>query len=219
MTEFRYSCPHCSGNNVIQAGNVGHIVRCVHCRGRVAWEGETPVRGPDEPERDPGRNWRLVRSGILPLIVGVPPLLLGCWNIVEAYRSRSWPSVQGVILSSKAQSSPDNQTPSHGTGIHISDTARAEIRYRYEVDGTSYENDCVRFGQVYSSSRLFGRAKATASRHPPGPGTIYYDQKSPDRSVLEPGFSFDVFLMPGVSLIFTGLGVALVFRGLRPLPT
>ena len=195
---------------------MGHIVRCVHCKGRVAWEGETPVCGPDEPAPEPRRNWRLVRTGILPLIVGLPPLFLGCLNLLQAWQSRSWPGTPGMILSASAQASPDSSSiPQGRSGVHIDDTQAAKIRYSYEVAGTKFENDCVRFGQVYSSSRLIGTAQATVRRHPPGPGTVYFDPDRPERSVLEPGFSCDVFLMPGISAVFAGAGFYLVFKGLR----
>lgn len=198
---FRFDCPKCSRNNSIHENNVGHTVRCIHCKQRIDWEEETPVCAKeDSPPQKRKLKWKELAAGIITLCICLPILFISCWELYEAYQSRSWPSVKGIIHLSTTEVA--ESTP----GTRGGQTSKAKIHYSYEIDGKKYKNDVVRFGQVYSNSRLFGKAKKTSQRHPTGPATIYYDPTSPNHSVLEPGFSFDVFLMPGVFLIFVIIG-------------
>ena len=48
VSEFRFDCPCCTKPNVIQQSNVGHVVRCTHCKARIFWDAETPVPGPTQ---------------------------------------------------------------------------------------------------------------------------------------------------------------------------
>ena len=63
----------------------------------------------------------------------------------------------------------------------------------------------MRIGQVYTNSNS-GRTQETARRHPRGRAKVYYAPDSPQKSVLEPGIHGDVFLIPGVGLLFAIVG-------------
>lgn len=210
MSTFQYACPHCTQKNVISAGNVGHVVSCVHCRKPVAWDGETPIPGPDAPPPPPKRiRWKNVSAGALGLVIALPLLLQGCWNMLQAFRSTSWPSTDGVVISSGTKHS-ETRAGRRSSGTAVA----ANIQYSYQVDGVTYHNDTVRLGNVYASD-LFGIASATVKRHPAGPETIYYDAQNPGISVLEPGIHASLCLPTGAGLLFTILSGAFLLRELR----
>jgi hypothetical protein len=132
MSSFRYECPHCTKRNVIQAGNVGSVVVCLHCKQNVDWDGENPICAPATSLLTASKvNWRGLRMGIGFLIVGLPMFAYGGWQTFQARRSAFWPSAAGVVLSSAI---------GHPTGTSKK-TSAAEIRYSYKVSGVSYEND------------------------------------------------------------------------------
>jgi hypothetical protein len=58
------------------------------------------------------------------------------------------------------------------------------------------------------------RALSTAQRHPAGSATIYYNPTAPQISVLEPGFSSDVFVIPAVGLALAIAGLFVFRNGL-----
>ena len=210
MSMFQYACPHCGRNNAIHSGNVGHVVRCMHCQGRVAWDVETPIRAPQLPPAPPKKiRWKEVGAGAFCLLLALSLLAQGSWQAFQACRSTSWPAADGVVISSRIR------RPERDGDALADTTSAAEIRYSYQVDGVAYKNDTVRFGNVFMNDS-FGKASATVKRHPPGPTTVYYDAHNPRESVLEPGLHIGNLLGPtGAGLLFTIVGCAVVRNGLR----
>lgn len=211
MNSFAYACPHCSRKNVISAGNVGNVVRCLHCKQRVAWEGETPIPAADTPPAPPRKfRWRNTAAGALCLVIALPTLGQGCWHAWLAHSSNSWPSTSGIVTSSTVKEAEENS--SHRSA---KPAVAASVRYSYQVDGAIYHNDTVRFGNSFSA-RAFGTAEATVKRHPRGPATVYYDPQDPDNSVLEPGLHRGNLIGPtGAGLLFAILGGVVLCNGLR----
>lgn len=202
---------------MIYAGNVGKVVCCLHCKRDVAWDGETPIRAPNTPSaaaRPPKWRikWRKIAAGAFCLVMALPLLALGCWQAWLAQRSTSWPAADGVVLSSTIARPENDVMPGRGTR---GTTSAAKIRYAYQVNGVNYQNDTVRFGNVYTND-LFGTASATVKRHPPGPATVYYDAQDPGVSVLEPGLHGLLLVRTGAGLLFTILGCVVLFNGVQP---
>jgi hypothetical protein len=196
-------------NNVIHPGNVGQVVRCLHCQRDVGWDGETPIRAAPTSSAPPKKiRWRDVGVGAFCLLLALPLLGWGCWQALQAHRSTFWPATEGVVISSTI-GHPDNDARSRGRT-----SSAAQIRYTYQVDGVAYQNDTVRFGNVYTSG-AFGIATATVRRHPPGPATIYYDARDPGTSVLEPGLHSLLLVKIVAGLLFTLLGCHFVRKGIR----
>ncbi len=148
---------------------------------------------------------------MLGLAMAVPLLVLGCWHVFQAYRSASWPATDGVVISAAIKHSNNRNHSGRGSS---GKTVAAKIRYSYQVDGITYRNDTVRFGNVYMSD-LFGVARATVKRHPPGPGTVYYNAQDPGVSVLEPGLHGSLFIPTGAGLLFTIISAAFILHGVR----
>ena len=94
MTVFRYSCPHCAKTNAISEGNVGHVIRCLHCQGRVDWDGEKPICAADQEVRlVKSRNWKAARWAILPLIISVAMLIQNGGRLIKAWQRQVHPVV------------------------------------------------------------------------------------------------------------------------------
>ena len=105
---------------------------------------------------------------------GVVLLVFGVYTRVQSLRSRSWPTVTGVITESRVQSTRDRD----GQWSH-----KARIRYRYAVNGKFYDGDTISYAKG-----LFEGASVQVSRYAQGsPVGVYYDPKDPTSAVLDPG--------------------------------
>jgi hypothetical protein len=122
------------------------------------------------------------------------------WNILQNARaSASWPTAQGVILSSEVTLSTDADG---------SDSYSPEVTYRYLALDSSYQNRTIKFGENSYGNRR--KAQDIAARYPVGKSvTVYFDPESPARSVLEPGVSGGSYLVLGIGLFFMVLALVL----------
>ncbi len=104
--------------------------------------------------------------------------------------SRSWPQVQGYVISSE-----------------ISESARrreARIRYAYTVDDIRYESDRIQFGPIIGIGAE--SADAYVERFPPDSRPrIAYDPEKPDRSVLVPGIRWGTLVIGAAGLALFGM--------------
>ena len=126
-------------------------------------------------------------------------VLAGGMELLEGYRSTSWPSVGGHVVASEVTSSSGSKnTGSSGSSY----TPR--IKYRYTLGVETYNTDRIRFGSL-------GGAEATARRYvgmyPAGAQVeVFYKPAQPGVSVLEPGWT-------GRSLLFFLVGFPLMGMG------
>jgi uncharacterized protein YecT (DUF1311 family) len=133
---------------------------------------------------------------------------LPVWRRARA--SSRWSATSGRILSSVVTSPPP--------GTRWSSIRLPDVRYQYDVAGTSYVGATVRFS--FSNSR----PDETVARYPPGRHvTVYFDPDAPAQCVLEPGLppgdvrraSYPLLLV--VSL-FAAMWVAHFFVASPPTP-
>ena len=125
------------------------------------------------------------------LAVGLGLTITGISNIKSAKESETWPTVNGVIFKSKVKSSTSDGSTTYG----------ADISYDYQVNGQAYKGDKVTFGDVSTSSS--SRAEKIVDRYPVGKIIgVFYNPNKPETSVLEPGLSGGVWLLPGVGSVF-----------------
>lgn len=97
------------------------------------------------------------------------------WRLARA--SVRWPTVPGVILYSGTKSA---------SVLRGGPATVADVRYRYDVDGRSYEGTRISVGQYGTGGG--GHARAESARYPQGNDVaVYYDPAKPGESVLEPG--------------------------------
>jgi hypothetical protein len=130
--------------------------------------------------------------------------LFGARELLDGYRSKSWPSVSGEVVSAEL-------TTSTGTSSGSKATYSAVVLYRYQIDGHSYESARIRFGATGGSR---GTAQGFLNRYPAGSEVeVFHRPGRPEDSVLESGWTKRslVFLLVGLPLC----GMAYLFYRLR----
>lgn len=114
------------------------------------------------------------------LLLGIAAL--GVHQALELHRSKSWPGVEGQLTESRIHEKQRHTgKPSERTTRCC--TYEVRVRYRYEVQGHTYEGDRLRV-----KADIFGRrelAEQQLARYPAGqPVTVYYNPDAPEQAVL-----------------------------------
>ena len=115
--------------------------------------------------------------------------------------SSTWPTVPGEVIQSEidapqARASDDR----NDCGVRI--------RYRYQVDGKSFESDCVRPGLVGMTRRVF--AEELVARYPLGAHVdVTYNPKAPEDASLEPTNADSVLPYVVFLIVFASVGAVL----------
>jgi len=148
----------------------------------------------DPSDAFPRWGWLLIVT--IWLVVGA--IGYGAWMIVHegrlAEESASWPSVQGTVLSSSA---------SVGGGYRSPTTYGVAIRYRFTVDGRTFEGRRTAFSPQFS----WQGSQAMVDSHTPGSSVlVYYRPEDPETCVLEPGGRAETWV--AVVLALTGVVIA-----------
>ena len=118
----------------------------------------------------------------------------------NAKASESWPSVVGVNENSEVATSK-----SDGKTMYSPD-----VLYVFTVDGRSYKSSTVSFGGDWSSSSS-SSAYQVVNRYPAGMEVeVHYAVGEPSNSVLEPGVTWQSYLVYGFGLAFLGVGVLIL---------
>jgi hypothetical protein len=125
----------------------------------------------------PATAWSLIVIGALIVIMFLPALA----DEVLAYRRQAGvaglPTVTGRVLESRVQAEARV-----GPTTSVSRRTEPVIRYRYEVDGRSYESSRFAFQEFVM---LEDECEAIVARHPPGAAVeVYYLPRSPDRAAI-----------------------------------
>lgn len=113
--------------------------------------------------------------------LGLLAALVFSWlQIQEINNSRSWPAVEGTIVTSGISQSIDtNKSGSRSTKYDI------YVHYDYVVDGMPYSGNRIAIrGTRYSSH---SSAQSELQRYPVGRVVkVYYNPQDPEKSVLKP---------------------------------
>ena len=129
------------------------------------------------------------------VLVGVWMMHIGAKDVMRSLQARSWPVVQGTVLSSRVVSRTDED----GT------VYAPEVVYAYRYRGLSYRGSRIWMRKVWSSSSWAG---SIVQRYPPGSSVrVYVQPQNPAYALLEPGLHLSVFLPGMVGLIFIGLAL------------
>jgi hypothetical protein len=77
--------------------------------------------------------------------------------------------------------------------------------YEFSVEGITFNGNRVAYGDYGSNSP--SHARRIANRYPKGKSvTVYYMPENPEECLLEPGLKAQVWILPGVGLIFFAAG-------------
>lgn len=151
------------------------------------------------------------RSGLLAvfcLVAGIGVIVFGCTIAMDALASSSWPTTDGLVISTGVDET------SSGTGTRRSRGYRPSVRYAYEVDGMRHEGDRISFADEVSKTR--SHATLVINRYPVNAAvTVAYDPDDPGTSVLEPGASPASFLVAGFGVAVLALGLYVGITGRR----
>ncbi len=132
------------------------------------------------------------------LLVGIVGLLGAMYFVRLSRRSRTWPTVHGVVTYSRVVTVPSTR---------YSLPYQARIGYRYKVGERSYIATGVSLNAGAYRSR--SEAEEVTTRYPVGKQvTVYYDPEDPVTAVLEPGGGLDLSALVGVTGVL-GLLIAL----------
>ncbi|MBX5462525.1 MAG: DUF3592 domain-containing protein [Steroidobacteraceae bacterium] len=140
-------------------------------------------------------------------LVGLTMVLLGLyasWQAWYAFASRGWPSVPGRVLLAGVYGF-DGAPPAY----------KAHIRYRYNVNGVTYESTRVRFGGVNPFSYRMTASELVAAGSASGEVHVFYDIHNLKRACLITGPNEWTLPLPILLLLFgTGVLALGIFSGL-----
>jgi hypothetical protein len=134
-----------------------------------------------------GKSRRLlIWAGIT---IGTAATAASGWYAYKGLRSGNWPIVEGRVLHAYLDESNDTR----GEKFY-----KAEIKYAYNIFGTSHVSDDIGFLRSPSDDVV----RKLIADHPEGPQvTVYYNPSRPANSVVIPGLGPMHWLICGLSLV------------------
>lgn len=115
------------------------------------------------------------------------------WHLLSAIETRSWSRTRGVVISSNVET--------------VSAVHRANVSYRYTVNGQEVTGNRVYFGDRIRTSWSYF-AREIIAQHPAGSGvTVYYDPERPHEAVLVPGVPGGVVAMMCFSIVLLAFAI------------
>ena len=139
-------------------------------------------------------------SDLLPLIfvvAGIGLLIWTTYKTIESMESRSWPSVEGRIVTSEINWSRGSD----------GQMASALIEYNYVINAIVYKSDRVGVGSSVSSDRVSKGMREVVARYTVGKLVpVYYNPDDHGASVLESGLHSGLLIPLIVGIVFTVLG-------------
>ncbi len=118
----------------------------------------------------------------------------------KARQSLSWPSTDGEIAHSAVLYQTDTTATTNGTA-----TYKADISYRYKVNGANYSSSRISLVDFASTS---GRAQSIVERYPDKSTVrVYYNPANRAEAVLEPGSGSGISLLYFIGGIFAAGGL------------
>jgi hypothetical protein len=143
-------------------------------------------------------------------LLGLLFVMIGGFEFRQGLRTNDWPAAAGKIIESKVSGSSGRRSPgSRSTNWDYT----VDVRYSYEVDGQKFEGDRLRYGNESHDSWI--SAKDEQSLYPPGKAVqVYYDPKTPNRSVLIKGIGLS-WLGMALGLMALVIGLVVMFRMAR----
>ena len=163
---------------------------------------------------DPSRFFRyLSEKPVLGLFLGISILSLGTalFKLPRVVGSSTWPTVEGVVVSSELGMDLDIGQYSGGWWPQVS--------YDYHVDGKDYTSSNIEVEDI-GNGNTSSYAKQVVNRYPVGKEVqVHYAPHSPAIAVLEPGIPTNCgggcsLMTIGLVVGVMGIGVISFFIGL-----
>jgi hypothetical protein len=136
-------------------------------------------------------------------------LIFDNWR--QANRAKGWPTVEGRVVASKA----DSYRTRGGSGTQgpLVTMYEPRVEYSYVVEGREYHSTQVSFGARVSTQAREAAAER-AARYPAGAKVaVHYNPEHPTVAVIETGVAFQ-----GATIVLAAifLGLTVLFGGVRP---
>lgn len=141
---------------------------------------------------------------------GLVTLAVGFVRLAASARTKSWPHVEGTVLSSTVEEKV-SQEPSEEDGAPARELRvfTASVKYRYKVGEKQLTGDRLSLDELETSNR--NTAVELAARYPPGASiSVFYEPRDPTEAVLQPGVSGGSAIIPLVGVGLVLLGAALL---------
>jgi len=117
-------------------------------------------------------------------------------DCLVGYASLSWPSTNSTVISSSFE-------------YYEEQSYSVSVRYRYEVEGQSYECDLISPGNPVMSEN---RAQELSEKYFAGASvSVFYNSQSPSEAILEPGVEAGLVFMTFLSLLMMASGGGLMY--------
>ena len=135
------------------------------------------------------------------VIIGAVILRYAMTTAEKARQSESWPSTEGEIAHSAILYQTDTTATSNGVA-----TYKADVAYRYKVNGANYSSSKVALLDLASSS---GRGQQSIVQRYPDKSKVdvYYNPADPSEAILEPGSVGGINFLYLIGGIFATAGV------------
>jgi hypothetical protein len=148
-----------------------------------------------------------LRGGIIAVCSGVLIVGLAYWGTATSSASSSWPSTEGVILTSEVIEERDRGVSTRARRKYV---YRVAVSYRYSVNGVAYEADRVSFASP--THAIEKMSERIAGKYPKGKTVqVHYNPDDPGDAVLEPGaVTYLLGMLLGLTL--GGIGVVQLLR-------
>jgi hypothetical protein len=126
----------------------------------------------------------------------------------KARQSLSWPSTDGEI----SHSAVLYQTNSTAASDDSTSTYKADISYRYKVDGANFSSARISLLDFASTT---GHAQSLVERYPDDSTVeVYYNPSNFSEAVLEPGYTTGISILFMAGGIFAAGGFFILIMGL-----
>lgn len=120
------------------------------------------------------------------------------WSAVKSFRAAAYPTSPGTVIASSLKISSGRHGPMYG----------AEVRFRFQVAGQTYESGEYRYNSPRSSDSTY--ANSILAQFPVGAAvTVHYNPANPNDAVLQTGIDgttrFFVFFITPFAVVMLAL--------------
>ncbi len=145
--------------------------------------------------------------------LGLLFVMIGGFEFLQGLKTNDWPAAAGKIVDSKIVESEVSGSSGRRKTSSSDRDYTVDVRYSYEVEGRKLEGDRLRYGNESHDSRA--SAMEEQSRFAPGKEVqVYYDPKTPNRSVLIKGIGLS-WLALALGLMGLVIGLVVMFHMAR----
>jgi hypothetical protein len=145
------------------------------------------------------------------LFAGIATLGFGIISSMEAFYSRSWPNVEGIITLSQIDTYLSESNTESDTGNIIKTTTmyHPQVSYNFQVNGQEYHGDVINLDDISTSD--VQAAEKIIARYPKGKVVrIFYDPGRPEKAVLEPGLTAGLLIPLTIGTLVTILAIVMI---------